>query len=1414
VSEPVPEPSVPPPRPRRVSGRSAAGKLLRVVLSLFVLLAILAGLGWTLLHNAGMTSRVIPLLPGVKVIGGTGALLGDFKATRVDIALPRGGYIILQDVTWTGLQVWPDAGVSWRLGVQAQTLSAKRVEFDWVSGLPGPASGPLSDLDLPLSVRIGRVQVAEAYSRYWGAAPLTQIDAGLALQVPKGLIGREHEVKVASVTWQGWQAAGEGRAGTGGKMPIDAMLTLAGSPDAKDPAKRVKADLRAKGPLAHLQVKGQTVLSRQGEDGAVLTKGQLDVEGEVTPLAGWPLSQLKARATGFDLAGLYPGLPVTSLSGDVLIEPVAKQDLQAKLALKNSMAGAWDAGRLPLRELQGRISLLDARLAPTLAATLNDGMVDLLAQLPAVGKNAQGSLALKGGWGATRTLRADWRGLMPHALHTAAPPLQLNGNLLLKPQWRAGLSELAQTEVEVSMQAQGLYGRAFATEAVPARSALPQMPLPVNMNLSAKYGPGRVFVRQWRLQAQEAQAELRESLLQWGGPMPWQVKAHATVQAFDPKVWLPWPSAVTGANRISGKVDADLNADWRGLVRADIAPSTLGGVPLQGKVSWQSPQNRQLMNLLLDLDMGGNTAAIKADLPWQRDAQGELRWSDSAAWQGRIHATALQNLQAIAPLVGAVRIAGAVEAEGSAKGLWPKLSTQGHANVSRFQWDMRSGKAIRLESAKADWQLDTGAVDAPVRVRVELAKGQAANATLEQAVLSLDGSWKDHRASLVGDLAQQMPKQRKPTAIHVEMSAQGAMRADVQTAMLSAWDGRVAQLMLRTGGLAPRVLLYAQPFRLQAAWSGEGRHLIMSPTSINVMGVALDVRRLDWRTASTLDDPIGELHVDGELNPLNLSTVLASWQPQAGWGGDLQVTGKVAVHHSQAEAWRVDAEVMRQSGDLSLSEPTIEGNVVQRLGIRQASVTLHARNGAWVVNEQFDGRLFGVFTGRQTVTVADARSLPSATDPLAGEINMQIRNLRPWGTWLPAGWRLGGQMSAQAKLGGTLGVPQYAGTVNGEGLALGQALLGVNMTDGVLQMKLEGDHLYLTRFEARSGSQGGSMTATGEVLLTETPELRLSVKADRFGLLQRVDRRVVISGEASGVAGTDEIKVDGSLLVDEGLIDISRSDAPTVGEDVYVVNLPGDDDEEDEDDAGAGASQRKLNANIDVDLGQKLKLRGRGLEAFLTGKLKVSTPANRPSIRGAIKLENGTYAAYGQKLVIERGSVAFTGAIENPRLDILAMRAESPTAASTDVKVGVNITGTAQDPRVRLYSDPAMSETEKLSWLVLGRAPTGLGGADIGLLQSAAVALLSGEKSSPSDNLVGRLGLDELSVRQTDGAVRETVVNLGKQVSKYWYVGYERNLNETSGNWQLIYRLAQRFTVRAQAGDDNAIDFIRSWRWD
>ena len=173
----------------------------------------------------------------------------------------------------------------------------------------------------------------------------------------------------------------------------------------------------------------------------------------------------------------------------------------------------------------------------------------------------------------------------------------------------------------------------------------------------------------------------------------------------------------------------------------------------------------------------------------------------------------------------------------------------------------------------------------------------------------------------------------------------------------------------------------------------------------------------------------------------------------------------------------------------------------------------------------------------------------------------------------------------------------------------------------------------------------------------------------------------------------------------------------------------------------------------------------------------------------------------------ERGVLSFNGPIENPQLDIEAVR------PNLDVRVGVAVTGTVLVPRIRLFSEPEMSDAEKLSWLLRGRASDGPGSGDSALLQAAAMALISGDEPSALDQFFNVFGLDDLSVRQSDSAGGGAIVSVGKQLSRNWYVGYERGLNATTGTWQLIYRIAQRFTLRAQSGEDSSLDVIWTWRW-
>jgi translocation and assembly module TamB len=188
-----------------------------------------------------------------------------------------------------------------------------------------------------------------------------------------------------------------------------------------------------------------------------------------------------------------------------------------------------------------------------------------------------------------------------------------------------------------------------------------------------------------------------------------------------------------------------------------------------------------------------------------------------------------------------------------------------------------------------------------------------------------------------------------------------------------------------------------------------------------------------------------------------------------------------------------------------------------------------------------------------------------------------------------------------------------------------------------------------------------------------------------------------------------------------------------------------------------------------------------------------------------VRAVRGTYKAYGQQLDIEEGLLRFSGRYDNPTLDILAIR------PNMSQRVGVQITGTALAPRVRLYSDPELPDAEKLGWLVLGRAAAN-GGAESAVLQQAALALLGGNNGGFSGGIAAALGLDELSFRgqasKSDGTTSAAAVTLGKRISSDFYVAYERSLAGTLGTFYVFYDLSRRFTLRAQTGEQSAIDLI------
>jgi translocation and assembly module TamB len=383
---------------------------------------------------------------------------------------------------------------------------------------------------------------------------------------------------------------------------------------------------------------------------------------------------------------------------------------------------------------------------------------------------------------------------------------------------------------------------------------------------------------------------------------------------------------------------------------------------------------------------------------------------------------------------------------------------------------------------------------------------------------------------------------------------------------------------------------------------------------------------------------------------------------------------------------------------------------------------------------------------------------------------------------------------------GTASAPRFAGRIDGDGLRLEAPDQGGYLKNGILRAELANDGGRIR--ELSCGSGAGRLTASGEARLREgEPRATLAITADKAELLSRPDRLLSVSGKTTADLTDGLLRIAGKLLLDRGLIELPKADLPTLSDDVEIVGS--------EEAAKRKTGRMRTDVDLEIDLGKQSFLKGRGLDAQLAGSVRIrSGSTGLPLASGSIRVEKGDYFAYGQRLTIERGILNFSGPLDNPGLNILAMR------KNQEVEAGVAITGTALAPQVRLVSNPPVPDGEKMSWLVLGHGLAGSSGSELDLMGAAASALLAtGESVSLQSEIAHAAGLDEFGLSGGSG-LANTAVTLGKRLSSRAYLSYEQSVAGADSLVKVNYLLTPSWSVRAQGGTDNAVDLFYTLTFD
>jgi translocation and assembly module TamB len=313
--------------------------------------------------------------------------------------------------------------------------------------------------------------------------------------------------------------------------------------------------------------------------------------------------------------------------------------------------------------------------------------------------------------------------------------------------------------------------------------------------------------------------------------------------------------------------------------------------------------------------------------------------------------------------------------------------------------------------------------------------------------------------------------------------------------------------------------------------------------------------------------------------------------------------------------------------------------------------------------------------------------------------------------------------------------------------------------------------------------------------------MELQWSAQKLAVIQHPELRLTVSGAGELAYRNKIMSLKGELRADQGRVILRNRTFPSLGDDVVVVGR--------EKPSQIAAETKRAVLDLKLDLGQDFTIVGRGLDARMEGQVHLTSAPDKPlSADGEVRVASGTFDAYGRRLQIDKGTVYFAGPVNNPSLNIRAMR------KNQQVEAGVEITGTARDPRVRLVSDPNVPDPDKLAWLVLGREAESGSSQDSRALQGSAMALAAGLGTSPLQQQLARaVGLDEITfIPGSNGS--QGVVAIGKQISDKLYLTQEFSANAAGNTFRVSYQLTRHWSLRSESGETEAVDLFFTFSFD
>ncbi|MHC8362833.1 translocation/assembly module TamB domain-containing protein [Pseudomonas sp. LS2P72] len=408
--------------------------------------------------------------------------------------------------------------------------------------------------------------------------------------------------------------------------------------------------------------------------------------------------------------------------------------------------------------------------------------------------------------------------------------------------------------------------------------------------------------------------------------------------------------------------------------------------------------------------------------------------------------------------------------------------------------------------------------------------------------------------------------------------------------------------------------------------------------------------------------------------------------------------------------------------------------------------------------------------------------------PLTGSFRLNGLDLSVARPFVPMVEKMTGRLNGSGTLAGTLLAPQVNGNLLLSDGEISGPELPMDLEALQLQAVIAGETVQLNG-GWKSGKTGQG-TLSGNIAWGQALVVDLALKGTQLPVTVEPYAKLEMAPDLKISVKDDKLAITGKVLVPKGEITVRELPPSTVkvSDDTVIV---GQQTEE-------GKPPMAMTMDIDVVVGQdKLSFAGFGLTANLQGHVHIG---DNMDTRGELWLNDGRYRAYGQRLTVRRARLLFAGPIDQPYLDIEAIR------QTDDVIAGIRLSGSAEQPTTQIFSEPAMSQEQALSYLVLGR-PLSTNGEDNNMLAQAALGLGLMGSSGVTSGLAKNLGIQDFQL-DTEGSGNATSVVASGNISEKLSLRYGVGVFEPANTIALRYKLSKKVYLEAAGGVASSLDIF------